>query len=197
MKLRDKITLALAAGVSAAVALSAANPPSGAVWFVEIVWCLAYALGLAALFPRFRFSNFAYALAAFWCVLQAVGAHYTFEAVPFPRELFGLERNCFDRLAHFAVGLNAYLVCEYVFREKIVNGAKAAAAAGVFVIVAVAGLWEIVEWLYAAWDGGETSAAFLGSQGDEWDAQKDMLCDALGGLVAALLFLARERRQEK
>ena len=60
--------------------------------------------------------------------------------------------------------------------------------------VAMAGLWEIVEWLYAAVDGGNAGAAFLGSQGDEWDAQKDILCDTLGALCASVLFLKSSGR---
>lgn len=193
MKTNGKIPLIPALSVPAAIAISAINPPSGDVWFVEIVWCALYYVFLAATFPRFRFSYFAYAIAALWCVLQAVGAHYTFECVPFPQDLFPSGRNHFDRIAHFAVGLNAFLAAEFLFRKKIVNGVRTAAGGGFFFIVAVAGLWEIIEWLYAAWDGGETGAAFLGSQGDEWDAQKDMLCDALGGIVAAVLFVLRER----
>ena len=60
--------------------------------------------------------------------------------------------------------------------------------------VAMAGVWEIVEWLYAAIDGGEAGAAFLGSQGDVWDAQKDILCDTLGALCAAVSYSAGRLR---
>ena len=189
----NRITLLLALSVPVAVALSAINPPSGSVWFLEIFWCLVYWGFLAATFPRFRFSNTAYAIAAFWCILQAIGAHYTFEAVPLTQDCFGFERNHFDRIAHFVVGLNALLITEFLFRKKITNGIFAAAAGGFFVIVAIAGLWELVEWLYAAYDGGEAGAAFLGSQGDIWDAQKDILCDTLGGLVAGTFFFFKTR----
>lgn len=192
MTLKNKITLLLALSVPVAIGISAINPPSGSFWFVEIIWCTVYYLALAALFPRFRFSNTAYTIAAIWCILHAVGAHYTFEEVPLG-ELIGSERNHFDRLAHFVVGLNGFLATEWFFRKKIVNSARAAAAGGFIFIVAVAGLWEIVEWLYAEWDGGEKGAAFLGSQGDIWDAQKDILCDTFGGLVASILFLFGKR----
>ena len=60
--------------------------------------------------------------------------------------------------------------------------------------VAMAGIWELVEWGYAVVDGGEAGAAFLGSQGDVWDAQKDILCDTLGAICSATLFLCREKR---
>ena len=60
--------------------------------------------------------------------------------------------------------------------------------------VAMAGVWEIVEWLYAAIDGGEVGAAFLGSQGDVWDAQKDILCDTFGAICAAVVYWIVRRR---
>ena len=66
----------------------------------------------------------------------------------------------------------------------------------VMTTVAMAGLWEIVEWLYAAIDGGKAGAAFLGSQGDKWDAQKDILCDTLAALCASVLFLISSGRNE-
>ena len=195
MTTRNKITTLLALSVPVAVAVSAVNPPAGNVWFIEIFWCVAYWIFLVATFRHFRFSNTAYAIATSWCILQTVGAHYTFELVPMTQDCFGFERNHFDRIAHFAVGLNAFLISEFLFRKKIVPGLRAAAIGGFFVIVAVAGLWEIVEWLYAVYDGGEMGAAFLGSQGDIWDAQKDILCDTLGGLVAGTLFAKMPRPQ--
>ena len=59
---------------------------------------------------------------------------------------------------------------------------------GLLVLLLALMVWEIVEWLYAAIDGGEVGAAFLGSQGDVWDAQKDILCDTLGALCGAVLY---------
>ncbi len=132
----------------------------------------------------------------FWEALQIVGAHYSFELVPFGffTGLVGAERNHFDRLAHFAVGLNALAVAEYLLGKGIVNSAKSAAVFSVLAIMALANLWELVEWAYAEIDGGDVGAAFLGSQGDIWDAQKDMLADTLGAICAAsgfALFRAR------
>ena len=54
--------------------------------------------------------------------------------------------------------------------------------------MALANAWELIEWAYAELDGGEVGAAFLGSQGDIWDAQKDMLCDTLGAIFASMIF---------
>ena len=80
-------------------------------------------------------------------------------------------------------------------RRGWVRSAGFAAFFAVMTTVAMAGVWEIVEWLYAAIDGGEAGAAFLGSQGDVWDAQKDILCDTLGALCAAVAYLVGRRRK--
>ena len=194
---KNLIPLILAGTTLAVIIFSGINPPAGtSVWCIEIIWSALYFAFLILTFPRVRFSNLAYALAAFWCILQAIGAHYSFENVPFFEGLFGWERNHFDRLAHFAIGLNALLICEYLFNKKIVNSASAAGTLGACVIIAVAGIWEIIEWLYATLDGGETGTAFLGSQGDIWDAQKDILCDTLGGICAAIIFKLKTRSRE-
>ena len=79
------------------------------------------------------------------------------------------------------------------FFENELSGVVFAAFAGILFIMALANAWELIEWGYAEADGGEVGAAFLGSQGDVWDAQKDMLCDTLGAVFAAFIFLANFR----
>ena len=90
----------------------------------------------------------------------------------------GTTRNNYDRIAHFAIGLNSYMLAELFLRKRWVSGRVTASVFAVVSIVAMAGLWEIVEWIGAVWDGGDAGLAFLGSQGDVWDAQKDMLADS-------------------
>lgn len=140
---------------------------------------------------RCRLSLLAAAVLFLWFYLQVVGACYTFERVPFDviGQLFGCERNHYDRVAHFVVGVNAIGIAEILWQKRLVASAAVAAAAAVICIMALANFWELVEWLYAEWDGGAAGAAFLGSQGDVWDAQKDMLMDTLGALPGAGLFL--------
>ncbi|HBE94385.1 MAG TPA: DUF2238 domain-containing protein [Desulfovibrio sp.] len=167
----------------------AVNPVSRQVWVAEALPAAALFLGLAFTFPRFRFSNLAYGLMAIWLFWHTLGAHYTFSLVPFGwiTDLFGFQRNHFDRVAHFAVGLYAYSILEYATRR---NAARpwAAYLLALAVIMAVAAGYEIVEWWFAALAGGDAGPAFLGTQGDPWDPQKDMLADTLGGLFALLLF---------
>jgi putative membrane protein len=111
--------------------------------------------------------------------------------------LFGFERNHYDRVAHFAVGFYAFALCEVLQSHKLVNRPWVAYVFGAACIGTVAALYEIIEWIYAALAGGSAGAAFLGSQGDPWDAQEDMLADISGALFALLIYWLRARLQRR
>jgi putative membrane protein len=166
-------------------------PVSRTIWIAEIVPVVLVFGFLAATWRRFRFSNTAYALMAVWLFWHTVGAHYTFANVPFDwfGELFATERNHFDRISHFAVGFYAYPIAEWLLR----TGRCRYWPANLFalsLIMSVAAGYEIIEWWFAVVAGGDAGIEFLGSQGDIWDAQKDMLADTLGALAALALFAA-------
>ena len=171
-------------------------PADRTVWCVEMVWAVGLWAILLLTRRKFRFSTPAYLCFFVWTVLQIVGAHYTFEHVPMEwlMKPLGLVRNPYDRIAHFAVGWFAFPLAELFFRKNWVKSAGFAAFFAVMSTVAMAGIWELVEWWYAVVDGGAAGAAFLGSQGDVWDAQKDILCDTLGAICASTLFLWLVRR---
>ncbi len=173
-----------------AVALGVA-PADRTVWCVEMVWPVGLWLLLFLTRSSFCFSTPAYLCFFAWMALQVVGAHYTFELVPMDwlKEPLGLVRNPYDRIAHFTVGWFAFPFAELFMRRGWVKSAAFAAFFAVMTVVAMAGLWELVEWQYAVIDGGDAGAAFLGSQGDVWDAQKDILCDTLGAICASSLFV--------
>jgi len=189
--------VAMLAGVGVASVLSGIAPASRAVWLTEIFWVWGLVAILLVTFRKFRFSGVAYACFFVWCILQIIGAHWTFEHVPMQwlTEPLGLARNPYDRIAHFMVGWFAFPLAELYWRKGWARSVAASAFFAVMTTVAMAGIWEIVEWLYAAIDGGEAGAAFLGSQGDEWDAQKDILCDTLGALCSAALFIVLNRKE--
>ena len=166
-------------------------PADRTVWCVEMVWAIGLWAILLLTRRRFRFSAIAYLCFFVWTILQLVGAHFTFEHVPMEwlMKPFGLVRNPYDRIAHFAVGWFAFPLAELFFRKGWAKSAGFAAFFAVMSTVAMAGIWELVEWIYAVVEGGDAGAAFLGSQGDIWDAQKDILCDTLGAICASTLFL--------
>ena len=166
-------------------------PASREVWVAEVVPVIAVFVALAVTFRRFRFSNVAYTLMAFWLFWHTVGGHYTFANVPFGAvtDAFGFERNHFDRIGHFSVGFYAFPMAEWVTRKRWC-GPVLAGFLGLFFVMSVAAAYEIIEWWYAAAAGGDAGVEFLGSQGDVWDAQKDMLADTLGALASLALFAA-------
>lgn len=171
------------------------TPQDIQVWWTEMGSVILLVAVLVCSYRSFRFSNTAYVCMTIWCALQIIGAHYTFEHVPFDTitGLFGFERNHYDRVAHFAVGLAGIAIAELLVKLKLVNSVSTAAWFSMVFMLAIAGAWEIVEWLYAEIDGGEAGQAFLGSQGDTWDAQKDMLMDTLGAATAAFIFCFQHR----
>ncbi len=169
---------------------SAIAPASREVWIAEVIPVFAAFLLLLFTYPKFRFSNTAYTLMAGWLILHTIGAHYTFANVPFDwfNQLIGSERNQFDRVAHYIIGFYAYPMAEFLYRKGY-SGKYLASLFGLFFIMSVAAGYEIIEWIYADLEGGEAGIEFLGSQGDIWDAQKDMLADTLGAVTSLLLFL--------
>ena len=175
----------------------AIHPYSRGTWVAENLPILLIVAALLVLYRRgVRFSNTAYLLMSALIYLHTVGGHYTFERVPFAwfNELFGFRRNMYDRVAHFSVGFYAYPLIEYTDRRGLIRSRFLAYLLPLCVIGTVAMSYEIIEWLYADLSDPTAGAAFLGSQGDIWDAQKDMLADT-SGAVAALLLYGLTKRQ--
>jgi putative membrane protein len=136
---------------------------------------------------------------SFLIILHTIGGHYTFERVPFGfvTDLFGFTRNHYDRVSHFTVGFYAYPIAEILLVKKLVRSKWILAMFPIFSIFAVAAGYEIFEWIYAVSVDVSAGIAFLGSQGDVWDAQKDMLADVLGALFAMVLFWLVNYKQIK
>ncbi len=176
---------------------SALDPSSRGVWFAEIFPAIGILISIWVISIRYQFSKTAYVLMFIWLCLHTIGAKYTFADVPFDwfNNLIGSERNNFDRVAHFAIGLYAYPIAEYLIGKKKFN-VKFSCWFALFAIMALAASYEIIEWWYAELAGGDEGIAFLGSQGDIWDAQKDMLCDTAGAIVS-LLLMSTQRRLAK
>jgi len=181
----------LLASFAAVTVWSAIRPYDMADYLLELATPLGGAVLLIVTARWFRFTPLAYRLMWLEGLVLLVGAHYTHERVPlfdWLREPMGWERNHYDRFAHFAVGfLLAVPFRELIIRGAGVTSARAASVLAVVAVLALAGFYEITEWWIAAAASPDVGAAYLGSQGDIWDAQKDMLADTLGGIVSMLL----------
>ncbi len=177
----------------------AITPYSRDVWFVENLPIFLIVLYLVVLYIKgIRFSNASYFLMSVLIFLHTIGGHFTFERVPFDwfNNFFGFERNMYDRVAHFSVGFYAYPIAEYLSMKRLVNSRVLVYLTPLLFIISVAAVYEMFEWWFAATFGGDAGAAFLGSQGDIWDAQKDILMDTLGGITALIFFFIYSCRQK-
>ena len=185
----------LIASIVAAIALwSGIAPVDRAVWYAEVLPIFAVFAALILTYPLFKFSHLAYVLMSGWMILHLIGAHYTFANVPFDwgnrllEPLLGEGRNHFDRLAHYIIGFYSFPMAEWLLRKGKATFGTALFFA-LFFIMSVAASYEIIEWQYAVIEGGNAGVEFLGSQGDIWDAQKDMLADTLGAITALIIFV--------
>ena len=198
----SRVPCILLLGYGVLFSLLAINPYQREIWFAEnlTVWIIVGMI--VVLYARgIRFSDTAYILMSILIFLHTIGGHYTFERVPFDvlGDLFGFERNMYDRVAHFSVGFYAFALAELLVMKRAVRSQVVLYLFPLFTIATVAMAYELIEWIFAITNNPEAGAAYLGSQGDIWDAQNDMLSDTLGAIVALVLFAWREsvRKAEK
>ena len=161
-------------------------------WVLENVLVGLFILLILLTSRIFQFSLFSYVLMTVFMILHIIGSHYTYAEVPWGYNLgewLGTERNMYDRLVHLLFGV--FFV--YPVREMSVRIAKTKGFWGYFVpfmiISSFAGFYEIIEWSAAVVVDPEAGEAFLGSQGDIWDAQKDMLLAIVGSFVTLFLVM--------
>jgi len=138
-------------------------------------------------------------VAAIWratvfLVLHTVGSHYTYSNVPagdWARDAFGLARNHYDRLVHFGFGL---LMLRPLRELGFGRGSGPGGLGALYFSVAAVAAWslvyEVVEWIVASVVDPAAGTAYLGTQGDPWDAQKDMAVALFGAGLAALVEIA-------
>ncbi|MET0379695.1 MAG: DUF2238 domain-containing protein [Spongiibacteraceae bacterium] len=169
-------------------------------WMLENVLPLV-AVPLLIIFHRkYRFSNCTYTLLWLFMLLHALGAHYTYAKVPYDdwlqhltgqrlSDLLGWQRNHFDRLVHFLYGALLYPLFWELFTPRIRGGRALQHVLVVAFVMSHAGIYEVIEWGAAAFFGGDLGVAYLGTQGDEWDAQRDMAL-AMGGTLLMALIMA-------
>ncbi len=165
-------------------------------WLLENLLALAGVALLVLTYRRFRFSSLSYCLIASFLTLHAVGAHYTYAEVPagfWIQDALALDRNPFDRIVHFAYG--ALLV--YPMREWLVRLAGLRGLWSYYLpvsaILAQSGLFEVIEAVVAVLVSPELGSTYLGTQGDEWDAQKDITSAFAGALLTMAVTLVLQR----
>lgn len=179
--------------------LSSIHPYDRRDWLLENALVVLGIGILLALRRRLPFSRISYTLIFLFLCLHELGAHYTYAKVPYQEWFPALAggRNHFDRLVHFLYGL----LLAYPIREIFLRVAEVRGFWGYFLpldlTMSTSMLYELIEWLASEVFGGDLGAAYLGTQGDVWDAHKDMALASLGALIAMILTAALNRRLQR
>lgn len=171
---------------------SSIHPIDRSVWRVEALTSLIPIILFSILFLfKIKFSNITYALCFIFPTMHIIGAHYTFAAVPFDwfNNIIHSDRNMYDRVAHMSVGFYSFAIIELLLIYKVVNKKWFAYLFALCFIMALAMGYELFEWWYAVSVNPTAGIEVLGSQGDIWDAQKDMLMDTMGAIIGIVIFV--------
>jgi putative membrane protein len=170
--------------------ITAIDPFNRHDWLLENLLVFIYGFLLVITYRRFAFSNLSYGLFTVFLSLHLVGAHYTYAETPLGfwlQDLFDLERNHYDRIVHFSFGL----LIAYPFRELLLRAAGLRRSwsylLSVVLVLAFSNFYEIIEAIVAEIVSPELGTAYLGTQGDIWDAQKDAFVAFLGAVIAMIL----------
>lgn len=179
--------LALLAIAVLALVISGVRPYDRGTWLLEVAPVLIAAPVLVATHRRFPLTDLLYIIIAAHALVLILGGAYTYARVPLGfwlQDWLGLARNPYDRIGHFMQGVTPALLAREIFlRAGYVSGRRMLPFLCVCVALAVSAAYELVEW-GAALALGQGAEAFLGTQGDPWDTQADMLSALLGALVA-------------
>jgi putative membrane protein len=177
----------------AVMIVSAIHPHDYFTWTLEVFPAILGFLTLCLTFNQFRFSTFTYSLILIHCTILFIGGHYTYAQVPvfdWIKEVFHQSRNNYDKVGHFAQGfIPAAITRELLIRKEIVKSNNWIAFFTVCICLSISVLYEFIEW-FVAIVSGQSSEAFLGTQGDVWDTQSDMLF-ALIGATCMVVFIAK------
>jgi putative membrane protein len=182
----------------------AISPVSRSAWLLENTLTVAAIALLALTYRRFRFSRISYTMIFVFLTFHEIGSHYTYSLVPYDAfcerwlgfsldAALGFERNMYDRWVHFAYGL----LLAYPIREVFLRIVDVRGFWGYFLpldlTMSTSMIYELIEWGAAVVFGGDLGTAYLGSQGDVWDAHKDMALASLGAICTMAVTLAINR----
>lgn len=202
-----RFALALLGAFLLVFVVLAIDPETREDWLLENALAVAALAWLIPSYRRLPLSNLACGLLFVFGVLHEIGAHYQYSNVPYDRwfaaisgghsldALFGFERNQFDRLVHFLYGLLITPVAAEVISARVRLRGVWLFLLPVTFVMSHSLIYELIEWFAASLFGGDLGQAYLGTQGDVWDAQKDMALATLGSLIAQPLWIWHRSRR--
>ncbi len=179
---------------------SGINPHDRAIWWMETAPAIIAAPILILTYKKFRLTDLAYVLISIHAIILIVGGHYTYAEVPlfnWIRDELGTKRNSFDGVGHFAQGFVPALIGrELLLRTSPLRWGKWMFALLILSCFGISAIYELLEWAAALAEGGAADA-FLSTQGDIWDTQKDMALAGVGAVVSLLILPGWHDRQLK
>ncbi|MBU7006117.1 DUF2238 domain-containing protein [Phosphitispora fastidiosa] len=177
---------------------SGIGPKDYYTWVLEVLPAVIGLIAVIITYNRFRMTNLIYLLICIHAIILVVGGHYTYAEMPvfnWLRDEFGLARNYYDRLGHFAQGfIPALIVREVLLRKTPLQRGKMLFFLVVSVCLAISAFYEFIEW-WVAVASGEAAEDFLGTQGDVWDTQWDMFLAFCGAIISQLVLSRRHDKQ--
>ncbi|ETJ47136.1 DUF2238 domain-containing protein [Pseudoalteromonas agarivorans] len=176
---------------------SGINPKDQFTWLLEVIPAIIGLVLMASSYKHFKLTPILYGFILAHCIVLMVGGHYTYAEVPWFDNLFGSERNNYDKVGHFFQGfVPALLAREILLRKNVVNGKGWLNVFVVSICLAFSAFYELIEWWVAVLSG-ENAEAFLGTQGYVWDTQSDMGIALLGAICSILLLSKVHDKQLK
>jgi putative membrane protein len=187
-RLSERRFLIVLAGLYALVWIwSAFAPHYRFDWFLESILPTAMVAVLVLSFRKLPLSDISYLLLFLFMTLHQIGAHYTYSEVPLGfwiRDMFGFSRNHFDRSVHFSFGFLLFYPMREIIIRPVTPNSYFAGLNALSLNTAGSAVFEIIEMAIAMIVNPEAGTAYLGTQGDQWDAQKD-IAQALAGSILA------------
>ena len=192
-----RVALACLAATLIVLVWSGIGPKERGTWFLEVLPVLIALPLVLFTWRRFPLTTLLTVVITLHAIVLMVGGKYTYAEIPlfnWIRDEFHLSRNHYDRLGHFMQGFApALLIRELLLRTSTLKAGKWLATIIIFCCLGVSAIYELIEWA-AAVALGAGADAFLATQGDVWDTQKDMLMAGIGAAVAVVLFSRRHDR---
>ena len=171
-------------------AITFVNTTDKANWFTENTLTAIFVALVMISYRKFKFSDFSYTLFFVYILLHIYGAEYTYAENPFGywlKDIFHLDRNYYDRIVHFSFGfLLTYPMRDY-FKNHFDWPVWVCWTLPCEITLSFSAMYEIIEWLVADLFFPSEGDAYLGTQGDIWDAQKDMGIAFIGAVIAMFL----------
>lgn len=187
----SKLHIGLLILLSIMFIVSLIKPKSYFIWFLEAVPAIIAITVLIYTYNKFRFTDFVYILIVVTVGIVLVGAHYSYGEVPLfdmIKKAYGLSRNNYDRFGHIIQGfVPAFIIRELLIRKVKLKRGVILSILVICVCLSISALYELIEWSVGLM-AKSSAQDFLGTQGDKWDTQWDMLCALVGAVIAVVIF---------